>query len=277
MLDLERLYAERVVYSIPGMDKVGVREDLVYRTLEDQELKLDVYYPTDYRPGEKLPAALLVHGEWPPQVIRHSKDLGVYITWGQLIAASGLIAVNFNHRATERLTRVRDAASDVANLIGYVRYNADDLDIDENRLCIWAFSAGMPLGMWAALRDAPSYVRCIVAYYGIMDLQPARDVLPGDIPEETLRDFSALYYLEKYGSKIAPTFIAKAALDSPRLNATIDRFVEEAQRQGASVELMTHPQGHHGFDVLDDNDRSREIIQRTLEFVREGLVQVPNR
>ena len=66
MLDLERLYAERVVYSIPGMDKVGVREDLVYRTLEDQELKLDVYYPTDYRPGEKLPAAILVHGEWPP-------------------------------------------------------------------------------------------------------------------------------------------------------------------------------------------------------------------
>src|ERR1700690_3894683 len=132
MLDLERLYAERVVYSIPGMDKVGVREDLVYRTLEDQELKLDVYYPTNYRPGEKLPAAILVHGEWPPHIIRHSKDLGVYITWGQLLAASGVIAVNFNHRAIDRLTRVRDAASDVANLIGYVRYNADDLDIDEN-------------------------------------------------------------------------------------------------------------------------------------------------
>ena len=144
MLDLERLYAERVVYSIEGMDKVGVREDLVYRTLEDQELKLDIYYPRDYRPGTKLPAVVLVHGEWPPHIIRHSKDLGVFVTWGQLIAASGAVAVNFNHRATDRLARVREAASDVANLIGYVRYNADDLDIDEHRLGIWAFSAGMP-------------------------------------------------------------------------------------------------------------------------------------
>jgi acetyl esterase/lipase len=253
------------------MDQVGVREDLVYRTLEDDELKLDIYYPRDYRPGTKLPAVVLVHGEWPPHIIRHSKDLGVFVTWGQLIAASGAIAVNFNHRATDRLTRVREAASDVANLIGYVRYNADDLDIDENRLCIWAFSAGMPLGMWAALRDAPPYVRCIVAYYGIMDLREARDVLSEDVPEETLRDFSALYYLEEHGSEIAPTFIAKGGLDSARLNATIDRFVEEAQRRSASVELMTHPEGHHGFDVLDDNDRSREIIRRSLDFVREKL------
>jgi acetyl esterase/lipase len=270
MLDLERLYAERVVYSISGMDKVGVRENLVYRTLEDQELKLDIYYPIDYRPGQKLPAAILVHGEWPPHIIRHSKDLGVYITWGQLIAASGLIAVNFNHRATERLTKVEDAASDVANLVAYVRYNADDLDIDESRLCIWAFSAGMPLGMWAALRDAPSYVRCIVAYYGVMDLQEARDVLP-DVSEETLRDFSALYYLQKYGGGIAPTFIARADLDSPRLNITIDRFVEEAERLGAPVRMMNHPEGHHGFDVLDDNERSRDIIRSTLEFVKETL------
>jgi acetyl esterase/lipase len=271
MLDLERLYAERVVYSISGMDKVGVREDLVYRTLEDQELKLDVYYPIDYRPGEKKPAAILVHGEWPPHIIRHSKDLGVYITWGQLIAASGVIAVNFNHRATERLTKVRDAASDVANLIAYVRYNAETLDIDENRLCIWAFSAGMSLGMWAALRDAPEYVRCIVAYYGMMDLQQARDVLPEEVPDETLRDFSALYYLQQNGNRVAPTFIAKAGLDSPRLNATLDRFVEEAKKLDAPVELMTHPGGHHGFDVLDDDDRSREIIRRTLDFLREKL------
>lgn len=271
MLDLGRLYAERVVYSIPGMDQVGVREELVYRTLEDWELKLDVYYPTDYVAGEKRPAVILVHGDWPPHIIRHSKDLGVYITWGQLVAASGVIAVNFNHRATERLTKVKDAASDVSNLIGFVRYHADSLDIDENRLCIWAFSAGMPLGIWAALKDAPEYVRCVVAYYGVMDLRQARDILPDDVPDETLRDFSALYYLEKYGSKIAPTFIAKAGLDSSRLNATIDLFMEEAARQAAPVEMMLHPEGHHGFDVLDDNDRSREIIRRTLEFVRERL------
>lgn len=271
MLDLNRLYEERVVYSIPGMEQARVREDIVYRTLEDgDDLKLDIYYPPDYTPGTPLPAAVLIHGEWPPHIIRHSKDLGVYVSWGQLIAASGLVAVNFNHRATDRLTRIREAASDVAQLLGYVRYFAESLDIIANRLSIWAFSAGMPLGMWAALRDSPPYVRSTVAYYGVMDLQQAKDVLPEEVPEEDLRDFSALHYLEENGGQIAPMLLAKAGQDSPRLNATIDRFIEKAVQLHAPVELMEHDTGRHGFDVINDDDRSREIIRRTLEFARDN-------
>ena len=121
-----------------------MREGIVYRTLTDQDLKLDIYYPQDYTPGKPLPAAILVHGDWPPHIIRHSNDLGVYVSWAQLIAASGVIAVNFNHRSTERLTRIHDAASDVVQLLGFVRYNADALDIEGDNLCVWAFSAGTP-------------------------------------------------------------------------------------------------------------------------------------
>lgn len=275
MLDLKSLYEERVVYSVPDMAGVGVRLDLAYRTLPDGEaLSLDVYYPPGYRPGEggaePLPAAVLVHGEWPPHIIRHSKDLGVYVTWGQLLASSGVAVINFNHRATERMTRVEDAASDVANLIGYVRFNAEELSIDENRLCVWAFSAGVPLGMWAAMRGAPEYVRAIVAYYGVMDLDPMREVLQG-VSEETIREFSALTYLREYGDRLPPTLIAKAGKDNALLNESIDRYVEEARTIGARVELLEHPDGRHGFDTLNDDDRSREIIRRTLDFVRENV------
>jgi acetyl esterase/lipase len=275
MLDLNTLYQERVVYSVPDMAGVGVRLDLTYRTLPDgEDLNLDVYYPAGYRPGEagaeRLPAVVLVHGEWPPHIIRHSKDLGVYVTWGQLLASSGVAAVNFNHRATERMTRVEDAASDIANLIGYVRFNAEELGINENRLCVWAFSAGVPLGMWAAMRGAPEYVRVIVAYYGAMDLEPVREVLES-VPEDTVREFSALTYLREYGDRLLPTLIAKAGKDNPLLNESIDRYVEEARRLGARVELQEHPDGRHGFDTLNDDDRSREIIRRTLDFVRENV------
>ena len=275
MLDLNTLYQERVVYSVPNMEGVGVRLDLTYRTLPDgEELALDVYYPAGYRPGEgdavRLPAVVLVHGEWPPHIIRHSKDLGVYVTWGQLLASSGVVAVNFNHRATERMTRVGEAASDVANLIGYVRFNAEELGIDENRLGVWAFSAGVPLGMWAAMRAAPEYVRAVVAYYGAMDLDPLSEVLEG-VPEETMREFSALTYLREHGDRLPPTLIAKAGRDNALLNASIDRYVEEARRLGAHVELLEHPEGRHGFDTLNDDERSREIIRRTLDFVRENV------
>jgi hypothetical protein len=32
---------------------------------------------------------------------------------------------------------------------------------------------------------------------------------------------------------------------------------------------MNHPTGHHGFDIEDNNNRSREILKRTIEFIRE--------
>jgi hypothetical protein len=30
--------------------------------------------------------------------------------------------------------------------------------------------------------------------------------------------------------------------------------------------VLDHPTGRHGFDTLDDDDRSREIIGLTLDF-----------
>lgn len=261
----------RTVYSIPGMERARVRKDLVYKTADGKPLKLDLYYPADAGDDKPLPAVILVHGEWPPEIIEHSKETGGFVSTGQLIAASGLVAVNFNHRATERLTRLHEAAGDVRDLITYLRDNAATLGVDRDRLCVWVFSAGMPLGMWAAMHDTPSYVRCIVGYYGVMDLESVRKSLPGKVSKEELREFSALHHLREHPKEIAPTFLAKAGRDRPGLIGTIDLFTEEAHRLGANVEVMAHEDGQHGFDVLDDDACSREIIKRTLEFITENI------
>ena len=202
MLDLERLYAERVVYSIPGMDKVGVREDLVYRTLDYQELKLDIYYPTHYRPGESfLPNA--VHGElaathYPPlQRPRRLYHLGTANRRfrhdrGQLQPS--------RHRPPHQSSGGRERCSQPDRLCALQRRRPRRRREPPLHLGVLGRYAS---GTRAALRDAPPYVRCIVAYYGVMDLQQARDVLT-DVPARTLRDFSALYYLEQMAAKSPP-------------------------------------------------------------------------
>jgi len=270
-MDLNELRQSKLVYSVPGMERAKVTRDLVYKTAEGKPLKLDLYYPPDASEGGPLPAVILVHGEWPPEIIDHSKDLGMFVGWGQVLAASGLVAVNFNHRATERLTRMHDAGSDVADLIAYVRENASSFDIDPERLCAWVFSAGMPIGVWAGLRGAREGVRCVVCYYGVMDLMSLREQLPTDLPEADLREFSALEYIRSHSQDVPHIFIAKAGHDRPALNATIDLFVEEARKLGVPVEMMEHEQGEHGFDVFNDDDRSREIIVRTLKFIEEHI------
>ena len=80
-----------------------------------------------------------------------------------------------------------------------------------------------------------------------------------------------VHYLEAKPEALPPIFIARAGLDSPRINESIDHFVQDAAARSVSVETMDHPQGQHGFDVLDDDDRTREIVVCTLEFVKEHV------
>ena len=274
MPDLDEIIKKRVVYTIPNMEQIQAEKNITYKTVDGTDLKMDTYYPTNLQSNSHLPAVILVHGEGvDPAILKDAKDWGVFVSFGQLIAASGLIAVTFNHRSTEDLTRY-DAASDVDDLITYVRNQAESLHIDKEHLCLWAISAGVPTGLRAAMRGSHPFLRCVVAYYGPMDLQHVRkffEFFPSEVTDETLREFSAISYLEKNSSEIPPMFIAKAGLDHPFFNESIDRFVIEASSKNVPITFMNHPEGHHAFDMLDDNARSREIIRNTLEFIKEHL------
>lgn len=63
-------------------------------------------------------------------------------------------------------------------------------------------------------------------------------------------------------------FIARAGLDNAGFNDAIDRFVQLALSKNLTIEVVNHATGHHGFDIENDDDRSREIIRRTIEFIK---------
>ncbi|MDQ6659459.1 MAG: prolyl oligopeptidase family serine peptidase [Chloroflexota bacterium] len=272
MPNFDEMTRKRVVYAIPTMEQAQVKHNLTYKTVNDTELKMDVYYPADFQFDAFLPAVIFVHGDAPPNMLENAKDWEQYVSWGQLVAASGLIAVTFTHRSTEGLTRLSDVVSDIDDLIFRVHEQAESLSIDKERLCIWAGSAGVPFGMRVAMEEAPPWVRCIVAYYGPMDMQAMRDLFPAEVTDEYLRELSALYHMKQNPTLIAPLFLAKAGVDRPDLNESINTFVEAALSNEIMLTLMTHPQGQHAFDILDNDARSREIIRATLEFMKTHLL-----
>jgi dienelactone hydrolase len=67
---------------------------------------------------------------------------------------------------------------------------------------------------------------------------------------------------------VPPIFIARAGLDDATLNDGVDRFVQLALAKNLTIEVVNHATGHHGFDIEDDNERSREILRRTIEFIK---------
>src|SRR5690348_3974313 len=137
------------VYTLPEMEKVSVRKDILYKTIEDLELTLDVYYPANHDRQTRLPAVIFIHGDGLPEQLKHAKDQGQYVGWGQLVAASGLIAIVANHRSTEGLHNVVGVANDIDDLISYVREQGTALQIDIERLGIWTCSGGGYFGLRA--------------------------------------------------------------------------------------------------------------------------------
>jgi acetyl esterase/lipase len=258
---------KRIVYSVPGMARVKVAKNLVYKRVAGEELKMDVYSPPGTARRVRRPAVVFIHGgRVPPNLLTTPKEWGAYVSFGELVAASGFVAVTFNHRFYT-WNSLPDSQSDALDLIAHIRSNAASLGIDKDRIIVWTVSAGS-LFLSHILRDAPPYIRSIVAYYPQLDLQDQRKAAPASVSDETLREFSPIYHLGKITKKLPPIFIAKAGLDDVALNSGIDRFVGLAFQKQLTFSQLDHPKGQHGFDIEDDNDRSREIIKATIDFIK---------
>lgn len=272
-----------VVYSLPHMDEAIEQKDIVYKTVNGDDLLMDVYYPSDYEGETRLPAVIFVHGDGPEEFLRTIKDSGQYVSWGQLVAASGLIGITFNHRSTHQLTRLYEVAKDVDDAVNYVRDNYKSLGVNADRLGIWTCSAGSPFGLRTGLRENAPYIRCIVSYYGIADIATyyesnefGTDDVGEPLPlltQEVLDEFSAPVRINKVQSAISPMLIVRAGLDDAALNRSIDRLVTATIAKNVSLDFLNHATGHHAFDILDDNIRSREIIQTTLDFMKIHLME----
>jgi acetyl esterase/lipase len=256
-----------VVLKVPGMDRVKVVENLKYTKSDDPNVLMDIYVPPDLSENEKRPAVIFLHGgaetDYTP------KDWGVYTSWGRLTAASGFVGVTFTHRLEYPNASLEKAAADVRDAIKYVRENADKYQVDKDRVCLIAYSAGGPLLTLAMRGDMP-FVRCLVGFYAFMDIQQS-DYRKTEKPE-TVNFFSPITYLQTDANKIPPMFIARAGHDEvPTMLDSIDRFINEALARNIALSFANHPEGVHGFDNQNNDDRSREIIRTAIEFIRLHL------
>jgi dienelactone hydrolase len=242
-----------VHYRVPGMEQVLTRTNVAFKSSDGDPLFFDLHSPIAARTGVRASAVVLIHGgPVPPNLLTAPKDWGLFQSLGRLIGASGLAAVMFNHRFFG-FDRIRDAVADIDDLLSYVGAHGEELGIETGRLCLWAFSGGgVFLGPF--LRNTPDAVRCVVAYYAALHART---------PE-----FSAAVQLSENTGRLPALLVARAGLDLPELNDGIDQFVQQALKKNACIDVLNHATGQHGFDARDDNERTRDILRRTLEFIR---------
>lgn len=231
--------AQDVVYKVPGMDRVTVKAGIPFKKVAAGTLRMDLYYPPDYREGSRLPAVIFLNGVGggPAASLR---DWGIYHSWGRLVAASGWIGVTFDSSGT-----FMDTGKDIADLFRFVRSEGASHGIQTDRIAAWVCSGNVPSGFKVLMEDKDPGLRAAVVYYGASDEAKIRTDLP--------------------------VLLVKAGRDNPRLNAAIDMLIGRAAAASAPWTVIFAPSAHHAFDALDETDESRRIVRETLEFFRESL------
>jgi acetyl esterase/lipase len=263
----EEIVNAPVVLQLPGTAEAKMRTDIRYSSA-DPHLFLDVYSPPSIKRGVKLPVVLFIHGGAGSS--SKAKDWGIYQSWGRLAAASGFIGVTFNHRLGFPAPLLAESAADVADAIDYVRSHAALWSADPDRICLAAYSAGGPMLSLGFDRKRP-YVKCLVAFYAFLDIQQS-ELHRTHEPADRVRAFSLIEHLNDEHARSMPFFIGRAGLDEiPTMNDSIDRFIARALEKNANVVVWNHPTGVHTFDNQNDDERSREIVAESLEFMKRHL------
>jgi acetyl esterase/lipase len=257
---------QAVLYSVQGADAAQVQRDAAFPGADGEPLALDVYRPAESSVQSRLPVVVMVHGYPDPAFEKmlgcRFKDMQSIVSWGRLIAASGLAAIAYT---------AREPAADLRALLGWLRHHSTSLGIDHERSGIWACSGHAALALSMLMNDVPAHFRCAALLYGYtLDAEGNTSVA----------DAAKTFYFVNgcAGKHIAdlrrdvPIFIARAGHDQlPGLNQALDRFVADALTCNLPLTLANHATGPHAFDLFDDSATTREIVQQTLAFLQRHL------
>jgi acetyl esterase/lipase len=244
-----------VFYSVPGMDGVRVERDIVFRTAGDTALKADIYLPAA---RGTYPVVVLVSGG----SVDNWRTAAFYTSFGRVLAAEGIAAVNYDKRLARERSAVPAASEDSFALIDYLKSNAAKYGLDTTRLCTWHFSAGGTIA--GAMLGEKSPASCVVLTYAIASLGE------GD-KDAGLASYSALVQARERGDTLPPTLVVRAGRDAKPLNDSLDAFVAAALAKNGPVSLLNYPAGDHGFEILNDNAETRRVIAQSIAWVKLQL------
>src|SRR5262249_13642137 len=127
-VDLQAIASRRVVYTMAGVEHVQVVRDRTYEASDGTRQLMDIYYPPVVTASMRTPAVLIVTGYSDAGVHRifgrYAKDVGSNVSWAELIAASGMIAVTYVNR---------EPVDDAGRVLRHLHEGAASLGIDRDR------------------------------------------------------------------------------------------------------------------------------------------------
>ena len=228
-----RCQETKFAYPIPQPSEFSVTRDVPFAKWSGGELLMDVYRPARVLKGARLPVVIFLNTFG---FSRRGEEM--YTAWAKAATAHGFAAINPDSRPD-------GIEEDFDLLSGYLRNHAAEFSIDANQLAVQAVSGNVRAGFPLVENPRRTQVKAAVMYYGLGEVHEFR------------RDL--------------PVLLVRAGLDRPPLNREMGEFAATAIARNVPLTLLNYPGGHHGFDFVDPDAASREVIEQTFAFLKSAL------
>ena len=224
---------------LPGMDEVLVASkkfNFDFGWGKEWEVDFDIYYPPNYNFKSKLPAVFISRGR------PHYKSL---ISFGQLIAASGLIAI---------IPDVLPYDESFSASINYCLKNANAFGINKKSIGIWGGYEGSASiqALDAALDKTQKYhkyIKCAVF-------------------ESAVLTRGKPYDKNKMSIEVPLLFITGS---SGLYRSSHNLFLEVAEEMNIPIEYIIY-EGAGQTWYKDDTEKTRDFVQKELDFFKSHLL-----
>jgi dienelactone hydrolase len=213
----------------PTSTKLIETKDAEYGRADTVVLRMDVYRPAERR---RTPTATLIFFNRASGADRRQP---FWESWARAAASRGLVAI---------LPDLRDGtqAADFQKLVGYLTTRGAEIGVDRDAIAVYAASGNVFTAFPIVEDPTQTAIKAAVMYYGSAPISEFR------------RDLPLLY--------------VRAGLDRPSVNAAITTLAALAVSQNAPVTLLNHASGYHAFEMFNDDDATRDVMEQTIAFVK---------
>ena len=215
----------------PASPNVLVTKNVEVGRVDTMTLRMDVYRPAG---AASRPRPALIFFNSATGADRSDR---FYTGWARAAASRGLIAILPD-------LRFGSQAADFQALMVYLTSRGAALGIDREAIAVYAGSGNVYSAFPIVEDPKQTAVKAAVMYYGT-----------GPVTDFRL-DLPVLY--------------VRAGLDRPSVNQEITALASRAVAQNAPVTLLNNASGYHGFEMFNDDDATRDVMERTLDFVRRA-------
>ncbi|WP_245590626.1 alpha/beta hydrolase [Adhaeribacter aquaticus] len=259
---------------------VLAKKEVVYSTIGDRELHLDVFYPAN-KSKKKLPAVLLIHGGgW------RSGSKENLVPMAQQLAAKGYVTVTAEYRLSPE-AKYPAAVHDLKAAVRWMRANAETYNLDKNKIAALGCSAG---GQLAALLGTTnkntklegtggnpkqsSAVQAVIDMDGVLAFkhpESAEGVVAsqwlGGTYEEQAENWIEASALTHVGKNAVPILFINSS--TPRFHAGREDFIQVLNQHNIYSEVHTFPDTPHPFWLL--HPWFNPTLELTVNFLNKNF------